>query len=194
MKMVLLFSPILLFLSSCISEEKEHFKTYFDFDSLVSSQLDLMRQSRPVLIKKTILNSKVDSLQLNFDTTRLKNELEIFRLPDVINKPMYKGLYTIETNEDFNSNLMTKIFSTTGKSPVPFVKLFLKENINELKRIETQVNETNIMIDSHRALTIEFDDCRGKPRLVHYRITSRQKMIFSHAVNLSIEGWLKYPV
>ncbi|MBS1557307.1 MAG: hypothetical protein JST69_01165 [Bacteroidetes bacterium] len=179
---------------SCVSDEQKNKKIYFDFDSLMTAQVKNIKKNEIVLLKKTILNSLTDSLSLKPDSIQLKNEMEMFRQLDDINKPMYKGWYKIETKEDVNSNLKVRTFTTNTKATVPFVKLFFNQKINRLKRIESSWAENNAMMNTQRFLMLEFEDHNDQPRLMHYRVTGHQKVIFSKSVSLAVEGWIKYPL
>ncbi|MBS1489874.1 MAG: hypothetical protein JSS93_05065 [Bacteroidetes bacterium] len=178
---------------SCVSDKQKYKKIYFDFDSLITAQIKDIKKHEAVLLKKTILNSLVDSLSIKPDSIQLRNELEMFRQIDDINKPMYKGLYQMETKEDINSNLTVRTFTTNIKTNVAFVKLFFNQKISRLKRIESSWAENNTMMNTQRFLMLEFDDYNGQPRLIHYRVTGYQKVIFSKSVSLAVEGWVKYP-
>ena len=101
---------------SCHRENLKYDKAYFDFDSLVHAQVQQLASRRGVLIKKTFLNGKIDSTTLTPDTTQWKRELDAFQQLDVINKPLFKGKYQSEDEEDNHSNLLVCLLYT---SPSP---------------------------------------------------------------------------
>ncbi|MBS1488091.1 MAG: hypothetical protein JST43_10940 [Bacteroidetes bacterium] len=196
MKPIKLFvgvSVIAAVLSSCMPKENTYRKPYVDFDSLITAQLNTITNGEVVLLKKTRLNSYEDSTAVKPDSLQLKNELQAFRLMDDINKPVHKGMYEVKTEEDANSNLLVRTYTTHQPTSIIFVKLFFKHDIKELKRIESSWIEKNVMIHTRRDLMLEFDDHNGVPRLVHYAVAGEQKVVLSKPVSTTIEGWLKYP-
>jgi len=187
----LLGAVSVMLLVSCHRENLKYDKPYFDFDSLVSTQVHRFALTKINLIKKTFLNGKRDSTILTPDTTQWKHELDAFQQLDVINKPLFKGNYVLRNQEDDHSNLMVRSYSTKMKSPVPKVKFFYQDG-SKLKRIESVFNESNVLYSTSRKLTVEFEEQHGEPMISRYRVQGFQKMILSDSVKFSIEGKLQY--
>ncbi len=181
----------LLFVS-CNRENLKYDKPYFDFDSLVHTQVHQIASAKASLIKKTFLNGKNDSTVIAPDTSQWKHELDAFQQLDVINKPLYKGNYQAQEREDDHSNLMVRAYTAKIKSPVPEVKFFYQEG-KKLKRIESVFKESNVLYSTSRKLTLEFKEHQGATMISSYRVQGFQKMILSDSTKFSIEGTLQYP-
>ena len=179
-------------LVSCSHENLKYDKPYFDFDSLVQGQVQKIGLAKANLIKKTFLNGEKDSTTVVPDTTQWKHELDAFQQLDIINKPLFKGMYHSKDQEDDHSNLLVRSYSTKMKSPVPEVKFFYLEGYKKLKRIESVFNESNVLYSTSRKLTLEFEEKEGEPIISRYRVQGFQKMILSDSVKFLIEGTLQY--
>jgi hypothetical protein len=179
-------------LVSCNRENQKYDKSYFDFDSLVQTQVHKIALTRASVIKKTFLNGKRDSTLIAPDTTQWKRELDAFQQLDVINKPLFKGSYQANDQEDDHSNLLVRSYSTKLKSPVPAVKFFYQDGYKKLRRIESIFNEANVLYSTSRKLTLEFEEQDGLAMISRYSVQGFQKMILSDSVKFSIEGKLKY--
>ncbi len=177
---------------SCNRENLKYDKSYFDFDSLVNNQVQLITLAKASLSKKTFLNGKQDSATLLPDTTHWKHELDAFQQLDVINKPLFKGNYQSKDQEDDHSNLLVRSLTTKMKSPVPEVKFFYQDG-SKLKRIESVFYESNVLYSTSRKLTLEFEEQRGTAMISKYSVQGFQKMILSDSVRFLIEGKLQYP-
>jgi len=180
-------------LVSCNCENLKYDKPYFDFDSLVRTQVHKIGLAKATLIKKTFLNWKKDSTIFAPDTTHWKHELDAFQQLDVINKPLFKGTYQLKEQEDEHSNLLVRFLTTKMKSPVPEVKFFYQYGYKKLKRIESVFNESNVLYSTSRKLTLEFEEQQGVAMVSSYHVQGFQKMILSDSVKFSIEGKLQYP-
>lgn len=181
-----------LVLISCNRENLKYDKPYFDFDSLVNTQVRRIASAEASLIKKTFLNGIKDSTVIAPDTTQWKHELDAFQQLDVINKPIFKGKYQLKDQEDDHSNLLVWVYTAKIKSPVPEVRFFYQDG-RKLKRIESVFNESNVLYSTSRKLTLEFKDHLGETMITRYRVQGFQKMILSDSAKFSIEGILQYP-
>ncbi len=192
MRIVLVIACTAL-LYSCNHENLKYDKPYFDFDSLVHTQVQKLGEAKGTVIKKTFLNGKKDSTAFMPDTTQWKHELDSFQQLDVINKPMYKGNYLRTDLEDAHSNLLVRSYSAKIKSLVPEVKFFYQEGFKKLKRIEAVFIQKNVLYSTSRKMTLEFDEQHGATMISAYRVQGFQKMILSDSVKFTIEGRLTYP-
>jgi len=177
---------------SCNRENLKYDKPYFDFDSLVNAQVHQMASAKASLIKKTTLNANQDSTVITPDTAQWKRELDAFQQLDVINKPLFKGNYLAQDQDDDHSNLLVRAYTAKIKSPVPEVKFFYQDG-RKLRRIESLFNEGNVLYSTSRKLTLEFKEQAGAIVISRYRVQGFQKMIFSDSAKFSIEGILRYP-
>lgn len=177
---------------SCNRENAKYDKPYFDFDSLVHTQIHQITQAKSSLAKNTFLNGKRDATVVEPDTTQWKHELDAFQQLDLINKPLYKGNYQPHEQDDDHSNLRVRVYTSLIKSPVPEVKFFYQDG-RKLKRIESVFREQNVLYATDRKLTLEFKEYQGVTMISSYRVQGFQKMILGDTTKFSIEGTLQYP-
>lgn len=171
-------------------------KPYFDFDSLVSKQIKLIGLSNDSIKKIAVMDGKTDVSVFAVDTTVIKNELEVFRQLDVINKPLFKNAYQLAIDEkDNKSNLRVRTYrlknSARVKSAVPYVRFFFLNDFQQLKKIESLFEESNSLYTTHRKLMMEFEGAGKEARLKNYSVSGFQKMILNDSVKFSIEGSVK---
>ncbi len=178
---------------SCHSENLKYDKPYFDFDSLVRTQVLTLGQMKASVRKNTSLNGKKDSTVFTPDSTEWKHELDAFQQLDVINKPLYKGNYQRNDYKDNHSNLFVHSYRSKVKSPVPEVRFFYLPDSKKLKHIEALFTEGNWIYTTSRRMMLEVDEFHGRPVIAGYRVHGFQKMMGSDTVTFSIEGKLKYP-
>lgn len=179
-------------LCSCSRENLTYDKPYFDFDSLVHTQVQRIVLANATLIKKTVLNGKKDSTLIRPDTSQWKHELDAFQQLDVINKPLFKGNYLARDQDDDHSNLTVRVYRAKIKSPVPVISFFYQDG-KKLRRIESVFNERNVLYSTSRKLTLEFNEQLGAVMISRYQMQGFQKMILSDSAKFSIEGTLQYP-
>ena len=163
---------------------KDYDKPYFDFDSLVNTQIKKFETRKDSIQKTSALDGKYDISSFKIDSTHLAHEWDVFRQLDWINKPIYKGNYEIIEKPDAKSNLIIRSYVAKVKSPVPFIHFYFKNDFKNLKKIESQYEEQNALYYTNRKLSIYFDE-----NLIHqYSIEGSQKLILSDSVKFSITG------
>ena len=176
-----------LLVVACSQEHKSN-KKYFDFDGLIDDQVSQLSQRVRVLDKMADMSGvKSDSTFLP-SSKGWESELEIFRELEIINRPAYQKIYTVEDGlEDTKSNLKIRRYSS-GASPVSSVKFYYQNEFDTLKRIEADIVEKNLLYTNSRTLVLEFDEEDGKPLLIRYAMNGFQKMVFSDPVRFSVSG------
>src|SRR6187402_978687 len=85
-----------LCLTSCKQKSTEH-ATYFPFDSLLQSQVELLLINNASVVKTAALRGQESTEQLTPDSAGWAREFEVFSSLEVMNKPVYRGLYRAET-------------------------------------------------------------------------------------------------
>jgi hypothetical protein len=191
MKFFFFFCFVVL-VCSCRQENLRYDKSYFDFDSLIDSQLNNFANKNVELVKLASLDKKNDSTILIPDTIQWRHELDAFQQLDIINKPLFKGKYELKELEDEHSNLVIRSYQAKIKSPVPEIRFYYQDR-SKLKRIESSFNESNVLYRTSRKLSLEFDEQKGLAVISRYRVEGFQKMILSDSVKFFIEGKLRYP-
>lgn len=189
----LLFCFLLaLLISSCQQANRVYEKPYFDFDSLIHTQVKVRALQQKTIFKIAAINSQKDSSSFKADSAVLAHEWDAFLQLDVINKPMFKNNYKITERADSKSNLTVRSYESTIPSAVPFVHFYYYGSFANLKRIESKYIEKNVLNDIARHLILTFDEEQGKPFIQKYSITGGQKMIFNDTLQFSIQGSISH--
>lgn len=183
----LIISAVLL--TACNKQNEKYDKAYFDFDSLVNAQVDVLAKAHSTLAKSVSLDGKVDQSSHATDSTLLAQELDVFRQLDLINKPLYRNTYeVIDGEKDTQSNLRVKRYKAKTPAPIAFVTFYYHDDFTQIKKIESVYQENNSLYATKRQLQLEFDDSTGAMVLSKYRMTGSQKMILSDSVKFTIEA------
>jgi hypothetical protein len=183
------FLVIITACMSCNKTNLKYDKPYFDFDSLINTQVALLVKESASLSKTVLLDGKRDLSTIKPDSAIIAHELDVFRQLDLINKPLYRNAYEISDGEkDSRSNLMVRTYKSKNPSPVPFVSFYYQNDFLHIKKIESYYVENNSLYSTKRKLQLEFDDTTGTLLLSRYELTGTQKMILSDSVKFLIEG------
>lgn len=186
------YVSFLVIITACISCNKTNLKydkPYFDFDSLINTQVASLVKVKASLSKTVLLDGKRDQSTMKSDSAIIAHELDVFRQLDLINKPLYRNAYEISDGEkDSRSNLIVRTYKSKNPSPVPFVNFYYQNDFLHIKKIESYYVENNSLYSTKRKLQLEFDDASGTLLLSRYELTGTQKMILSDSVKFLIEG------
>lgn len=178
-----------LLFTACDKASQKYDKAYLDIDSLLHAQSTVLLAEKYAVRKTAILDGRKEDSSFQPDSTRLANELDVFRQIDVINKPLYRTSYKITDGEkDTRSNLLIRTYEATGASPVPFVKVYYHQTLPHIKKIESVYREQNTLYAAERFLTLEFDDAGGMALLTSYSLRGTQKMVLGDSVHFSVNG------
>lgn len=189
---LLVFFLVGLLIGSCKQANRVYEKPYFDFDSLIHTQVKTRAPQQKMIFKVAAINSQKDSSAFKADSAVLAHEWDVFLQLDVINKPMYKNNYEITERADDKSNLTVRTYQCKISSSVPFVHFYYHGSFANLKRIESTYVEKNVLNNIARHLTLTFDEEQGKAFIQKYSITGGQKMIFNDTVQFSIQGSISH--
>ncbi|MBL7873218.1 MAG: hypothetical protein JNM78_16485 [Cyclobacteriaceae bacterium] len=185
----LCFFTTLILSAACNNQNKSYDKVYFDFDSLINVQVNVLAKAELTLTKSVSLDGKNDQSSHATDSTLVAQELDVFRQLDLINKPLYRNMYEVTDGEkDNQSNLSIRRYKAKTPAPVAFVTFYYHKDFKQIKKIESVYHETNSLYASKRQLQLEFDDSSGAMLLSKYKMTGSQKMILSDSVKFTIEA------
>jgi len=176
-------SAMLLALAGCTGKPSATQNTFYNIDSLVSSQINSLKSRE--LNKTVSIGEKQEQIKITPDTTQWKNELEIFRLIAQVNKPSFRDAYLVSDVRDTNSNLMVREIKAQREVPVPLMKLFYLRSLDDLRKIEATVVEENAVYSNSRRMVLEL---ARNHELHSYRVEGFQKMVMSDSVRFVIEG------
>lgn len=174
------------FFVSCSTDRQKPAGLY-NVDSLIKMQIKYLISHNAAISKKAVLNGEEKITTTNpKDSSDWSDELAIFLELDVVNKPINKGAYKIETYADSKSNLSVKAFSTTEDLPVKYLRLYYHKSMSQVRKIEAQYHEANSLYTSSRFLTMEFENIFNKTMLTSYSIAGGQKMFLDDSVRYTI--------
>jgi len=181
----------LAILSSCVQKPLAEAR-YVNIDSILQAQKRLLSASHTLLSREIRLGDKIvyDSSK-NLDSTGWATELDEFSRLSVINKPTYKGTFTIEDGlQDVNSNLKVKAFVNRKNLPIKYVKLYYQNDPYRLRKIESLYAEgdKNPLYKTSRILLLEFRDVYNKTILSSYSIKGGQKIVAGDTIEFTIRG------
>jgi hypothetical protein len=163
---------------------------FFPIDSLVSSQIRHLTTIRAGLFKEASLSGKTDTVHYTpVDTLAWIKELDVFRKLDIINKPVNKGSYRIKDGLiDSGSNLTVKAFESLKDLPVVYLRVYYQGNVKKPRRVEALYKEANLLYQSSRFLSMEFQQIENNMVLIAYEIRGGQKMVLGDSVSFHING------
>lgn len=177
---------------SCSKKEKKG--NLYAIDSLLTAQIHYLSEKKATLTKVTLLGDKEDKVSLTpKDLAAWKNELEIFAMIDMINKPTNKVYYQADDLADIRSNLNVKSFSTKEDLPIKYLRVYYHDDISKLRKLEAEFNELNSLYKSARTLMMEFQQMGNNVVLTSYEIEGGQKMFLGDSVQYNIKGTLSIP-
>jgi len=163
-----------------------------DIEGLVEDQVELLSQGSRVLDKIADMNGEKSDSTFMPSKAGWASELEIFRELDLINKPANRDDYMIQDPlDDPHSNLHIRQISS-NKAKVQFLKIYYRDSLNHLKRLEASLAEKNLLFGTRRNLSLEFDEEDGRPVLIRYSVSGYQKMILSDTVWFSMNGHIDW--
>ena len=183
---------VFLICIACGGQQRQRVITYYNIDSLVSSQQDLLVARHPLLNKKAYIDSDSSITDFKPGREQWTNELDIFKKID-INSPKLVGLYTTSTADDTHSNLKVRTLTTNDEdAEVKYLKLYYLDRLEKLKKIEALYIERNPIYASSREVTMVFDDFEGQGILKRYQVRGMQKTVLQDTVRFEISGQLNF--
>jgi len=176
----------LFFACSDIDRKKSNL---YSIDSLLRKQSEFLVERTADLTKITRLGYTSDTVKIiPNDITEWVNELEIFGVIDVLNKPANRDFYKIENYPDNKSNLRVKAFTAMEDLPVKYLRLYYHETEEKIRMIEAKYDESNLLYGSKRLFTMKFEPIDDAVILTSYEIVGNQKMFLGDSVKYTIRG------
>ncbi|MEO7992299.1 MAG: hypothetical protein ABI663_22305 [Chryseolinea sp.] len=188
---------LLAFVSFTCSNKQNSAATLFDVDSLTSAQIKYLTIHRAELNKTSSLGDSSGSVSfMPKDTSAWKSELEIFKVLNLVNKPINRNSYTIEIQPDTKSNLSIRTFGIKTSLPedekknlpIEYLKIYYHNTVNKIRRIEGQYKELGFMNKTAQVLMMEFQPVNDTMILTSYSITGGQKMFMGDSVQYKINS------
>lgn len=175
-------------LLSC--NKKQDSAAFYNIDSLISIQIKYLTEAHADLDKEAVVGSNRDkTVYTPKDSAAWERELELFRQVHAINKPINRDNYIVDDGlTDIASNLTVKAFSCTKDLPVKYLRIFYQRSVREPRKIEALLDEKNVLYNSTRLLSMEFQQVNNKSILTYYSISGGQKMMVGDSVTFLITG------
>jgi hypothetical protein len=200
---------LILFLviaASCGKREKQE-ALFYPIDSLVDHQIKHLKAAQASLKKTAMLGDKTDVKNLSpqrsaGDTIPWIHELSIFREINIINKPANEGGYVVDHElTDLRSNLKVRAFTALDPDstsngeilPVRYLRIYYQGSIENVRRIEAEMDIKTSLYQSARFLQMEFQDINDTVVLTGYTVSGGQKMYLGDTVQYKVEGLITLP-
>ena len=184
---MLLLAGIIFASCENTAQESRRFSVYYDVDSLINAQLNLLADIEPIRIKKVAkLNGEKEVTDYLTDSLSLAQEFNVFRKAN-INKPAYEGTYLVNEIQSDSGRVIEYLPKENANNiEVQSVHFFYEDD--QLVKIEAHVVEDHWLYDSDRTLTISLNENSSPAYIDHYQIRGTQKMILRDRVQFTIEG------
>jgi hypothetical protein len=190
----LVFVSMLLMQIACTKTNSPHANTIFNFDSLLKNQINILHAGKAQLSKTATINDSTEhQVTTPKDSTAWAGELEIFEQMGVFNSPTIRQNYFVQEADDTQSNLRVKIIQTDKNLPLKRVKIYFLENEKNIRRIEGELSEKNILYQSTRALSMNFAEVHNQLMLTTYTITAGQHMIVGDTLAFLVNATITLP-
>jgi hypothetical protein len=177
-------------------------KGYFAIDSLMDAQIRSLLKHNASVHKQTLLGEKEVPIDITPpDEQRWRDELDVFRDLNIINRHYGSNLYVVENHvQDEHSNLRIRSAtlregvdeSAEGGLRVRYLKIFYEGSYQNIRRLEARYAESNSMYDNDRFLTMVFNDVYQAPLLTEYSIEGGQKIVLGDSVNYRVRAQVLY--
>ena len=171
------------------SSVEQDIHVYFDLDSLVKGQANILKTKKVILNKKVVINDKTEIREISTDSLEWLEELELFSLAN-INKPVNQGMYEVIDRKDVESNLIVRDYThkVQEEAAVPYMRLWYLQDVSNIRKIQLKFVQDNIVYHSERVLTMELTDIESPGVLQYYSILGYQKLTGMDTTNYIVEG------
>ena len=157
-------------------------KTYYDLRGFVENQTKILKDTKPLVYKKLLVNNKSEVIRLKISDW--EKELELFKQLD-LNKPAFKTSYEMKESKFTDSTAIEYTLKSSEKAPVKVLKIVLGKN-KELKTLWAKVQQANNLYHSDKTLFIIVD----KSLIKRYVITGYQQLKYFEKKPFSVDGEL----
>ncbi len=165
---------------------------YYNTDSLIKAQINLLPNRNGVLTKRTFVGAATDVVNVKkADSLFWATELDIFYSLNTMNSAANLNAYSMVVVPDSKSNLTVTTFTTTEELPIKQVSIYYYKSRSNLRKIEAFYNQKNPMYKSTRKLAMDFENIYDTITLTHYTVEGKQQMLLGDSVMFGVAGSLK---
>lgn len=181
---------VIAFVAVSCRKAKTPVVRYYPVDSLIRAQVNLLAQLQAGLTKKANINGKEEIIRVvPTDTAAWLKELDAFAALSTINKPANFGNYTLtESSDGHTSNLSVRTITSRADLPIAWLKIYYREEPQNLRRIEALYRDENALMKGTRMLVMEFEEWNTNIVLTSYSVEGGQEMFLGKPVEYSIIG------
>ena len=167
-------------------------KPYFDVPSLVRQQLQWLDSLNPPVILRASISGETQTQTMRKDSTAWAETFDLFRQAD-INQPVLQGEYDeIDSVTQDSLRVRTYRAKQTSTAEIPYLRVFYRDSLANVYRIETMFQEDNLLYSTSRKMWMTFAPRRGRPRITAFETQGKQKMMLRDSVIYSARGELQY--
>ena len=165
-------------------------KPYFDVPSLVHQQLQWLDSINPPVTMRATIDEQTQTQTVRKDSAAWAEAFDLFRQAD-INKPVLQGAYE-ETDSATQDSLRVRTYRAkqARTAEIPYLRVFYRDSLANVYRIETAFREDNVLYSTTRQLWMTFAPRQGKPRVTAFETRGKQKMMLRDSVTYSARGEL----
>ncbi|CAN5455385.1 hypothetical protein BH23BAC1_BH23BAC1_02170 [soil metagenome] len=179
-----------IFLGACDPEGQRSETNYFNIDSLLTEQLQVLNSLDPTLQKIANIDGKLEERSLKLDSAGWAGELNIFFQSD-INEPELAGRYEKKIFQENGEKIVSYVAREPKNVGIEYLKIIYSSG--EIRKIESLFTEKNYLYLTRRKLSMDFEPgTTGIPILKGYLIDGKQKMILKDTINYHIQTNLIY--
>lgn len=182
MRFFLRFIVLILIVGGCSQSDQKtaNIQEYFDLDSLVKTQVELILQSEKKLTKQVILDGETESQSFTPTKEQLEDEFKVFLELD-LNQPNYVGAYM----ETVTESVLRYDLKPDQESAVKFLEISYENG--DVNQITGQFVENKDIYNHEREVVVNFRE----DIIASYTIIGNQDMIIGDSVYFKIDAELK---
>jgi hypothetical protein len=184
------FILIFGFFLSCSKLEPVDVEAYYDVDSLLNAQYEILSTSGAKIRKYSTVNQHTDTTVITPDSAQWMSELNVFKKAN-INKPLLRGAYEVTRNTEDKGEIIIYNARKPEDVYVKWLKIY-KNSQMKLRKFEALVAEENPAYGSQRKLNVWFSIHNNQEVISKYEITGKQKMILKDTVSLDLVSEILY--
>ncbi len=187
---------LLSFFSGCQQSEvvsQLRNEPYFDLKGLLDRQIDILDSLDPSVEINALIGKEKESITTHKDSSAWRTSLKLFMDAD-INQPVLQGRYAVKDSFDQQRGLKVKVYEGLQQDglDIPYLKVYYKDSLADVRYIETMFQEENLLYTTQRFMSATFDPFNRLPRITHYKILGKQKMLFKDSIQYEMNAQINY--
>jgi hypothetical protein len=159
----------------------------------MNQQIAMLDSLNPSVKIKARIKGEEESITTHKNSSAWHASLKLFSDAD-INQPVLQGSYVVKDTFDHDKRLKLKLYEVRENTDtsIPYLKVYYQDSINNVRRIETVYEESNMLYSTQRKMSADFDNAGGKLRLIQFDAHGRQKMLFKDSILFDLQAEIEY--